>query len=396
MALVDTGKAIGAVTKLLQDHLQDRTSLPVTVSRPEPSGSSGPKANLFLYEVAVDPHMRNVPLDEGQNPPLWLRLKYILTPFDEDGASDTIEAHENLGECLRAVQSMSFLELNAESEKALKDNPQDIKVTLDDSSSELLSSLMQGSDEKYRLSVGFDVGPIMIADAEPPSYSLLVGIDYDTSGSSAAEASMPIGIHVLPKLGASLKEVLPSKFEVGQTITFVGNDLDISGLQPRLGDSEMSIVGVPSSSQFDCEVTAELPDGTLMSAGSYPIKVEQELISGKKRSSNLVVGQLLPTLSRVLVSNVMSIMPTDPQADVTVEVVLSGVRLGSEEDDVFVALYRQGRTVAVFDEFVFVADQTSLELEITNQKAVPRGDYLVILRVNGQQAKNSPSISLVP
>src|SRR4051812_46810770 len=99
MALADTGRAIGAVTQLLQNRLlAGLGSLvgDVTVGRPEPRPGmaiTNPPLNLFLYEVRFDGHLRNQPLDEGQPPPLWLVLHYLLTAFDEQGESDSPDAH---------------------------------------------------------------------------------------------------------------------------------------------------------------------------------------------------------------------------------------------------------------------------------------------------------------
>src|SRR5882757_6504671 len=101
MALANTTQAIGAVTRLLTDHLNRRTSLPVAVGRPEDAaGGQARTLNLFLYETHFDPSLKNHPLSEGQRPPLWLTLKYLLTGFDDTGASDNADAHDVLGQGL--------------------------------------------------------------------------------------------------------------------------------------------------------------------------------------------------------------------------------------------------------------------------------------------------------
>ena len=79
MALADTAKAIGAVTDAISQRLGTKTGLAVTVGRPEPTlpVTSGDRLNLFLYEIQFDASLKNVSLDEGQRPPLWLVLKYL-------------------------------------------------------------------------------------------------------------------------------------------------------------------------------------------------------------------------------------------------------------------------------------------------------------------------------
>src|SRR5258706_1226213 len=135
MALADTGKAIGVVTDAISQRLNTKTGLLVTVGRPEPGFVAGvERLNLFLYEIQFDASLKNVPLDEGQRPPLWLVLKYLLTAFDDDGkTSDTIAAYENLGEGIRALQELASFPLTpglpAPLLKALSDNPEDLKIT---------------------------------------------------------------------------------------------------------------------------------------------------------------------------------------------------------------------------------------------------------------------------
>src|SRR6267154_44611 len=109
MALVDSSRAIGAVTDAISQRLTSRTGLAVSIGRPEPGNvTTVDRLNLFLYEVQFDASLKNVPLDDGQRPPLWLVLKYLLTAFDGDGkSSDAIGAYENLGAAISALQELA-------------------------------------------------------------------------------------------------------------------------------------------------------------------------------------------------------------------------------------------------------------------------------------------------
>jgi hypothetical protein len=186
MALTNTGRAIGKITALLCEQLNARTGLTVVPGRPEPKQDDavGERLNIFLYEASFDPLLKNTPLADGHPVPLWLVLKYLLTAFDKDGDSDSIQAHEDMGQGLRALQEIAFLHLDdiefvdPEIPGALQDNPEMLKITFDDASSELLARVMQGSEEKYRFSMAFQVRPVMIASDDLPSYALLVGVDY--------------------------------------------------------------------------------------------------------------------------------------------------------------------------------------------------------------------------
>ena len=144
MALKETGKSISEVTELLRGYLEtllrDRNisfgtvggALDVGVGRPEPPKDNGQpsyqrRLNLFLYEAVFDPTLKNVPLDQGQPEPLWLVLKYLMTAFDEDENSDSGKAYEMLGEGIRALQELSYLQLKTPPSDALKDNPEVLK-----------------------------------------------------------------------------------------------------------------------------------------------------------------------------------------------------------------------------------------------------------------------------
>jgi hypothetical protein len=82
---------------------------------------------------------------------------------------------------------------------------------------------------------------------------------------------------------------------------------------------------------------------------------------------------------------------------------LDGELLGTNEDDLFVALYAGGRTVVMLDRQVTpptppppppVPPQARASVELPEALAVAPGIYRVIVRVNGQQARNSPPLAL--
>src|SRR5215207_6632523 len=106
MALADTSKALGAVTETLKARIAAFSGIAdVSIGRPdETKGTSGSDAriNLFLYEIHIDEHLRNTPLNEGEKPPLWLVLKYLVTAFHQDDSSNNISAHKHLGAAMRA------------------------------------------------------------------------------------------------------------------------------------------------------------------------------------------------------------------------------------------------------------------------------------------------------
>ncbi|HTB80759.1 MAG TPA: DUF4255 domain-containing protein [Opitutaceae bacterium] len=397
MALADTTGAIGAVTNLLSDYLVRRAQPAVThvsVGRPESAANNinNPKFNLFLYEVHFDGSMRNVSLQEGQPPPLWLTLKYLITGFDEDGESDSADAQAILGLGLNALQELNYLRLDslvaADVQKALSSNPEPLKITFDDSTPDLLGRIMQGTDEKYRLSVGFQVRPVLIAPAQPSSFSLLVGIDYTVSppGLTGPDA---VGLDILPSMGPQPDDVNPALVQIGDTFDVTGNNLKIADLEALLGDASLTITE-QHPDRLTCSVDTSLGSGTVLSAGDLPLTIRQDLPGGRFRSGPLLVVTLLPTLSTAAPGTL-----TISAGQASGTILLTGLLLGTSDDDVLVALYdANGAIAGTFDTVTSVANQKKLTVTIPATRAVPTGNYRVILRVNGAQAKSSPAITL--
>jgi hypothetical protein len=108
----------------------------------------------------------------------------------------------------------------------------------------------------------------------------------------------------------------------------------------------------------------------------------------------MLVGGLKPRLDTA----VPGALALTAEGWITGTIELTGSLLGTDQDDVFVALYRDGAVVRTFDVFVRPVappPQIQMQLQITAGAQVPPGAYRVILRVNGQQARTSPEILLV-
>jgi hypothetical protein len=415
MALADTGKAIKGVTDLLKTHIEERLKPPqvpenftVTVGRPGESRSNA-GLNLFLYEALFDASLKNVSLAEGQQPPLWLVLKYLLTPFGSTGPnagsqfdSDTLEALECLGEGVKTLQELNYLEIRTSVADELQDNPEPLKITFNEASADLLSRLMQGSEDKYRFSMAFEVRPVMIATGEPPSHSLLVGIDYTRVPSlELTEEEKGVHIDVIPAMGPVISSVSPGKFEVNEPVTIYGTNLDQAGLSVSLGPLELGAAAQqPEKLQFNVNGTAA--GGEVISAGSHPLKVIKTLSYGRIRSSNLLVAHLLPKLDPGPVTPGSLVLEPHPYLTgkevVTGEVTLTGTLLGTDKDDIIVSFYREGKVTGIIEVSVdppATPLQTQLKVHILAEHKIPEGVYNLVLLVNGQQARRSPRVELI-
>jgi len=389
MSLADSGTAIGAVTRLLQDHLI-RRGFEVSIGKPEDAAdtdTTAAKLNLFLYETGFDPHLRNVSLRDGDVPPLWLVLRFLLTAFDVAESSDTAAAHDLLGRGMSAIHELNFLRLDplvAPSVRlALENNPEPLKLTFDESNIDVLAKVMQGNDERYRLSVAFQVRPVMIVPGILPRSSLLVGVDYTTTPETIIGRD-GVQIDVIPSLGAQLDRVEPARFEVGETLVVYGDDISGTDMEVVLGTATLTVI----ERHVDRLVVAAegspgtpIASGTALSAGEMPLVVRRRLSPTRTRSSNLLAARLLPTVTGA------SIAAGNLQ--------LQGLLLGTDADDVVVIFYRpsDGATAHLFDTVTTAADQQTLTVPGA-AAAVPAGTYRVILRVNNQQAKASPGVTV--
>jgi hypothetical protein len=199
-------------------------------------------------------------------------------------------------------------------------------------------------------------------------------------------------------MGPTLSEVDPPQFEPGETITIRGDDLHLAGLTIHLGSADLGVT-MQRTDRIQCLVDGVIPGGAVISAGDHMLTARMPLPNGKTRSSNAIVGGLLPQLTAAI-----PVVINHVGSEVFGDIDLQGTLLGTDSDDVFVALYRNGVTVQVYDTFIPIPPppppppiipQTLRRLRIPTEKRVEQGPYQLILRVNGRQAKLSPTVNLV-
>lgn len=376
MPLSQTREAIGVISEILATRLQLAVGDTVSVGRPEDAITgtvTGDKLNLFLYQVDFDGQLRNHSLETGQSPPLWVVLHYLLTAFNGKDSETTI-AHKLLGKGLTALYGLNFINSN---DPALKDNPEPLKVTFDSADVELLSKIMQGSDEKYRLSAAFQVRPVMLMMDEEPAYvPAIKTVGPPKPGITPPEGE---GVLVLPSLGPSISSIEAEIFEAGDTISIKGPELNEVD-EVHIGSATLAAV-------FGAEgdIIAVVP--ATISAGSQAIRVSRLLPSGRRITSSALLGKLLPTLNTVTIGALQGTPGSQ-----TRELDLSGNRLGGPDDNIFIALYKDDGSKVHLFEAIGLAPQSSLKISIPENKFPSAGPYRVILRVNGVQAINSPGL----
>jgi hypothetical protein len=99
---------------------------------------------------------------------------------------------------------------------------------------------------------------------------------------------------------------------------------------------------------------------------------------------------LLPKLISATPSGLTPVSGTDPRLFGTL--TLAGERLGAADDSIFVAFYGNGALRLTLEASGSPA-QTSLTVNVPTAKALDPGNYLIIVRVNSEQADDAPSVS---
>ncbi len=379
MPLLDSQKAIGVVSELLRTRVSMRlNNTPVSIGRPEEATkSTGPRLNLFLYRIGFDASLRNFALDAGQQPPIWLVLHYLLTAFDDKSESDSSKAHTLFGRGILALQELNFLRPTA---PELSQNPEPLKITFDEADVELLSKLMQGSDERYRVSAAFQIRPIMMVADQPASYAPLV----KTVGPPLPNPPPydQTGVWVLPTLGPRLETLAPERTTLPANLTLSGLDL---------GEVDQVQVGALTfaAGHVGGDVTASIPAATALSAGSYPVTVTRPF-AAHTMTSNALLLHVLPILATATPSALAPVSGTDTH--VFGHLHLTGERLGGVDDSIFVAFFG-GSDLPLTLEATGTAAQTSLDIDVPIAKALDPGTYRIILRVNGEQADDAIAVT---
>jgi hypothetical protein len=200
-------------------------------------------------------------------------------------------------------------------------------------------------------------------------------------------------------MGPVLKSVTPPKFALGDEIELTGEDLHLSNLSCRLGPAELGIAA-ERPDRMTVRIEETLGSGAIISAGEHPLFLRQYLPdTGRSRSSNLLVGRLLPTVEAAAVGAFVD----DGEGNLAGEITITGRLLGRNEDTILAALYRGGTVVHGFDIIKPVPapgdppdPQDQMILTIPASARVRAGSYLLLVIINGQQARHSPPVVLAP
>jgi hypothetical protein len=275
--------AITAVTaafsQLLKRVLEEPTlsGADVTNERPSEATEAGRRLNVFLFQVAPNPALRNADLpfrDAGgrvvSQPVLALNLNYLVTAF---GKSDSeMDAQHLLAHAMSIVHDTSVL-TRAQIRSAitayqtmpelansdLADQIEPVKLTPLPMTQEDIFRLWSTFQAPYRLSVGYEASLVMVARRKP------------------ARPAMPVRAPHVDVIGPRLptiSDVSPQLLTVGQTLTIEGHQLAAPTTKVRFaaGDSDPVTVS-------DERVTVVPPAG--LRIGAQPVQVVHSIAYGE-------------------------------------------------------------------------------------------------------------------
>ena len=166
------------LSTLLRDRMQNEdvgvTLLPPDVTPDQTSD----RINLFLYRITENPYLSNQDLPRvghpalPGNPPLALKLHYLMTAYPEADPDTDAQALELLGDAMRVLHDYAIIPESLEQVRLVPGDPilddslhgefEQIKICLDQISVEDLSQIWSAFMEPYRLSVVYSVSVVQI------------------------------------------------------------------------------------------------------------------------------------------------------------------------------------------------------------------------------------------
>lgn len=295
-------EGVGAVGRTLQALLQDRidhpnggaTPVPVTLGAPgperDPEGAAEDvRVNLFLYQVTENAFLANQEIPGTGHagtygsPPLSLSLHFLLTVYGSTANGDFFDetpSHLLLGSAMRVLHDNAIVTESVMSRREpsgvplldprLRDEHENVKLTLWPLGLEDLSNIWTALALPYRLSVAYEVSVVQIESGRPRRYPRPV--------QEPPEAGPRVHVTTLrrPRLASITvrRDGDPPDFErstpfarVGDTLVLRGSDLAGEGLAVRIGRVELA---PETASAAGDHVEVTVPDDALADGSAIP------------------------------------------------------------------------------------------------------------------------------
>jgi len=332
--------------------------------------------NVFLYQITVNPALRNMEPPQLAQRAMPLNLHYLITAYGQN--NDDIFTHRLLGRVIGLLHDHPLLGA-AEIKDALPDNDlfeqvERVRFTWQTLSLEDTSKLWAGFQGQYRLSVAYEAAVVLIDSALPIPTPLpvLTRGPSDRGVSSQTDVIPPFPALTAVEFPHSQPSARP-----GDQLTIRGHHLDgptvLVRFTPRLP-------AAPQDVQAEAGATAEtltvtLPDMTVPDvatkwvAGFYTVAVVIRRADQPDETTNELPLPLAPLLTAITPKT------ATPNASRTVKLTVTCRPEVRPEQRVLLLL---GDRAVPAD--AHPAPTGSLTFTIT---AAPAGTFIVRLRVDG-------------
>lgn len=422
---MSTALAIASVTLVLKDLLNDglinnkasgATAGEIEVSALPPDRidvadtAQKSRLNLYMYQATSNQGWSNMGLpsrdsrgDGIANPPLALNLHYLLTAYGFGELQGEILLgygmqllHENpvltRGAIKRSLTSVNIPpgrlpeNLSALSTSELAEQIEQIKVTLEPTSTEEMSKLWTAFQAKYRPTAAYQVSVILIESRKPvrsPLPVLTRGIADKEKGSDQGIFAYPFLAPPFPTITGIVPPSRQTALRVADEFTILGDHLDGDKVRvfcktsSRNDPAEAEVLpGLTATA-----ITARIPDQpnpplgptvadeVLWPAGIYSLSVMVEQAGKATRTTNSLPFVLAPTFEEIkatrdITNKVTLTLKCKPWVKMTQQVTLV---IGNQE-------FRSGTRKM---------DTDSLDFQVGNY---PAGTYYIRLRVDGSES----------
>ena len=378
-------QAIAAVTAAMQTLLlravsDDKTVTggQVTVHAPDRArtDNTGNQINLFLYRTAIDAAWRNQPpisLRPGESgePALALSLSYLITAYGAD--DDEILSHRLLGIAMSVLNDQPILSrsvLSTMTGSGVENQPERIRIVPHPIPMDEISRMWATFQTGYRISVSYDVSPVLIDSNRAPAAPAPV------LGRGQGDTGPFVGASVPPQLVAVTPPPGRGSVIAGDTLTLTGQGLDrVTGA--RIASARLAAavdVAVTAINPTTAELTVP---GAGLPAGPLTVAVISTDAYGTTVIGTPVPFGLAPTIvdASPLVASLVPDQPANPAtATATVTLQCAPATVAGQN----VAIVLRDRLVAGTAD---AAHPDRLTFVVTDAEA---GSYPLRLRIDGQ------------
>ncbi len=390
--------ALAGVSRTLRNLLEDRMQQPVAITLAPPdvqvSGITGRRANLYLYQVAENPHLKNQEIPgEGHpgaygRPPLALDLSYLVTPYgaSDNGPDADLEAQQILGDLMRAFHEYPIItpglhrgDLPANPlilDTSLVGEFERIKITLQPSSLDEMSKIWTALPQSnFRRSVTYHVSVVEIASRRRRGTALPVR--------ERRVYAFPIATPRIAEIRREppFAELGEGVAEAGDTMVVWGENLGAAGTQLRIGDT-LAPVPAPQATRLEVLLPASLP------AGVHAVQVVQDFLLAGASGSPPVPhrGTESNTVPLLLLPRLTLLNPPAASAGVLVTATVSPPVLARQRKSLLLNQFEiQAEPVAPNSP-----PSTTLQFRLpTGPAALALGNYFARLRIDGAESRLS-------